>query len=231
MMNLMRRALVIGGSGALGRSMVEIFRDSWEVTSVDLRENSSAHKNIILNELQKIDDQCESCKRELTGKYDAILCVAGGFAGGSISEPEVFSKIQHLMKLNLFPCVMAGHIATQFLAEEGLIVLTGAAACFKDTTPGIIAYALSKTATHSLALNLATRQDIPATSTVATILPEVIDTPSNRDAMPNADFSKWANPRSIAALVKMWAEGVNRPENGSFAVLKTVNGQIVPEFV
>lgn len=231
MINLMRRAVVIGGSGALGRSMVEIFKDSWEVTSIDLNENSFAHKSIILNAIQEIEDQCNYCKIELTGKYDAILCVAGGWTGGDISSPEVFSQVQHMMKLNLYPSLMAGHLACDYLADSGLLVLTGSAASFKKTTPGMIAYTMSKTATHALALNLATRQNLPADSYVATILPELIDTPSNRLAMPDADHSEWTNPQGIAALVKMWAEGVNRPSNGSFAVLKTVNGHVVPEFI
>jgi hypothetical protein len=49
--------------------------------------------------------------------------------------------------------------------------------------------------------------------------------------MPNSDFSKWTEPNKIAGLIKMWADGVNRPENGSYAVLKSVNGMVVPEFV
>jgi len=38
--------------------------------------------------------------------------------------------------------------------------------------------------------------------------------------MPNSDFSKWTKPIQIAQLLKMWAEGVNRPENGSFSIFK-----------
>ena len=49
--------------------------------------------------------------------------------------------------------------------------------------------------------------------------------------MADADFSKWTHPDSMAALLKMWAEGNNRPQNGSFSVLKNANGMCVPEFV
>jgi hypothetical protein len=49
--------------------------------------------------------------------------------------------------------------------------------------------------------------------------------------MPNADMSGWTSPESIAGLLRMWADGKNRPENGSFAVLKKKNGMTVPEFV
>ncbi len=49
--------------------------------------------------------------------------------------------------------------------------------------------------------------------------------------MPDADFKLWNPPDKIAGLLKGWAEGENRPANGSFALLKTKNGSIVPEFV
>jgi hypothetical protein len=32
---------------------------------------------------------------------------------------------------------------------------------------------------------------------VVTILPETIDTQTNREAMPNSDFSKWSSPDQI----------------------------------
>ena len=43
--------------------------------------------------------------------------------------------------------------------------------------------------------------------------------------MPKEDFTKWANPDQIAGLVRSWAEGLNRPKNGSFVHLKVKNGQ------
>ena len=46
-----------------------------------------------------------------------------------------------------------------------------------------------------------------------------MDTPSNRESMPESDHSSWASINAVAALLKMWAEGNNRPENGSFAIL------------
>jgi NAD(P)-dependent dehydrogenase (short-subunit alcohol dehydrogenase family) len=30
-----------------------------------------------------------------------------------------------------------------------------------------------------------------------------MDTPANRQAMPNADFSKWLNPKDVAELI-LW---------------------------
>jgi len=108
--------------------------------------------------------------------------------------------------------------------------LTGAAAVFKEPQPEMIGYSLAKTAVHSLALNLS-EQAKESGSRIITLLPETIDTESNRQAMPNADFTKWSKPEQIGELVKGWVDGLNTPNNGSFAVLKVKNGSVVPDFV
>ena len=43
------KALIFGGAGQLGRSMVRVFK-GWDVTSVDLRENEEC-ENIIFKDL------------------------------------------------------------------------------------------------------------------------------------------------------------------------------------
>lgn len=232
MFNFIRkRAVVIGGNGALGTALVQKLQESWEVTSLDFTENKKAAVSIALAPSARLLDQALVCKEQLTGKYEAIFSVAGGFTTGSIAEDSIFEQIESSFEMNLSPALLAAHLATKFLSDEGILVLTGAAAPFIDTTPEELAYGLSKTAVHSLALNLATHKDLPSACVVAMVLPETIDTPANRRAMPEADYTKWTSPLGIAALLKMWAEGDNAPTNGSFAVLKLVNGQVIPEFV
>jgi dihydropteridine reductase len=225
-----KRSIIIGGNGALGNAVVEVFKDTWEVTSVDFKPNALAHSSLVLP-VGNTDLQHSYCVQNLSGKYDALICVAGGWTGGSISSSEIFDQTRKMIEINLYPSLLASHLATSYLSDYGLVILTGSAVVFKDVTPGNLAYGLAKTAVHCLALNLATRESIPSNSSVNTILPEVIDTPSNRLAMPNADFSTWCEPKAIAGLIKMWADGNNRPQNGSFAVLKKIDGNVIPEFV
>ena len=49
--------------------------------------------------------------------------------------------------------------------------------------------------------------------------------------MPDADFSTWFKPEQIGELVKGWVDGLNVPNNGSYAVLKVKKGCVVPDFV
>ena len=49
--------------------------------------------------------------------------------------------------------------------------------------------------------------------------------------MPTEDFTKWTKPEGIATLIKMWADGLNRPKSGSFTVLKNKDNIVIPELV
>jgi NAD(P)-dependent dehydrogenase (short-subunit alcohol dehydrogenase family) len=56
--------------------------------------------------------------------------------------------------------------------------------------------------------------------TANVILPGTIDTPANRKAMSDADFSKWVKPVTIASLM-VWLAGVAG---------KDVNGAVIPVY-
>ena len=132
----------------------------------------------------------------LNTTYKAIIVTAGGWTGGNIKDNDYFEKTIQMMNVCLYPSLLGAHLASKYLDEEGLVVLTGAAAVFKEPQPEMIGYSLAKTAVHSLALNLS-EQAKESGSRIITLLPETIDTESNRQAMPNADFTKWSKPEQI----------------------------------
>jgi dihydropteridine reductase len=51
--------------------------------------------------------------------------------------------------------------------------------------------------------------------TVTAIMPVTLDTPANRAAMPNADFTNWTPLETVAQLLLDWANGKNAPKNGA----------------
>jgi len=76
------------------------------------------------------------------------------------------------------------------------------------------AYAAAKAAvirlTESLADELKAR-DV----TVNAILPNIIDTPRNREDMPGANFSEWVRPESLAEIVLFLASPAARVISGA----------------
>jgi NAD(P)-dependent dehydrogenase (short-subunit alcohol dehydrogenase family) len=83
--------------------------------------------------------------------------------------------------------------------QGGRIVNIGAGAALRAGA-GMGAYAASKAGvlrlTEALADELKDRG-----ITVNAILPGIIDTPQNRNDMPDADFSRWVQPADIAAVI------------------------------
>jgi NAD(P)-dependent dehydrogenase (short-subunit alcohol dehydrogenase family) len=46
-------------------------------------------------------------------------------------------------------------------------------------------------------------------------MPGTIDTPQNRAAVPNGDFSKWVEPAAIAEVIAFLASNASRAINGA----------------
>ncbi|XP_042668283.1 dihydropteridine reductase isoform X2 [Centrocercus urophasianus] len=83
------RVLVYGGRGALGSQCVQYFKSrNWWVASIDLSENEEASASVVVRAAESFTEQAEQVTAEIgkllgEEKVDAILCVAGGWAGGS----------------------------------------------------------------------------------------------------------------------------------------------------
>ena len=166
-----------------------------------------------------------------SNKYDSIICVAGGFECSNIKDTTIFESYERMDKVNFQSALLAAHIATKTLNEKGILMFTGAASVFEGPVNYAYAYYLAKSTTHALALQMAECKEIPGSSTVITLLPQMIDTPVNRESMPDADFSSWAPTDKIALMIRQWADNENRPTNGSFAKIQYKNGVVYPDFM
>lgn len=50
-----KRAMILGGNGALGRAMVNQFKQRrWKVLSIDFKENEQADNNVIISQSQPV---------------------------------------------------------------------------------------------------------------------------------------------------------------------------------
>ena len=99
-------------------------------------------------------------------------------------------------------------------------MLTGSAAAFEGPVNYAYGFSLSKMTTHALALQMATRTELPENATVITILPQIIESEMNAAIEGyGEDAEDQAPPEKIASLVSAWADNENRPMNGSFAKL------------
>lgn len=222
-----KRVLVYGGRGALGACCVSAFKaQKWWVGSIDTGSNEIADANITVNHEKTLVDQENQILEQLKNilqenRVDAIICVAGGWAGGNASSKDYAKNCELTWKQSVITSVIASSIAAALLKEGGLLSLTGAAAALQPT-PGMIGYGMAKASVHHLTKSLAVPESgLPSDSTVVSILPETLDTPMNRKWMPNADTSTWTPLSFVSDLFIKWTEQNERPPSGSLVKLTT----------
>ena len=130
---------------------------------------------------------------------DALINIAGTFRWQTIADGD--SETWDLLyAINLKTAVNASRAALAHMRKSGgRIINVGANAAAKSGA-GMGPYAASKAGVHRLTQSLAEEvKDLGIT--VNAVLPSILDTPGNRAAMPEADFSKWVTPRALANVI------------------------------
>jgi len=79
---------------------------------------------------------------------------------------------------------------------------------------GLSAYSASKAAVANLTQALA-EELAPQRIWVNAVLPSIMDTPANRQAMPNADFTKWPKVEEVAGTIAFLASPQNAVTRGA----------------
>lgn len=224
------RVLIYGGKGALGATCVSYFKSkNWWVASIDLFPNEDAHANLVVTKTESWTEQNEEIQPKVEAlldgnKLDAIICVAGGWAGGSAKSKAVVKNADLMFKQSVWTSLIAASIASKHLKDNGLLTLTGAQPSLSGT-PGMLGYGMAKAAVHQLVKGLAEEEGgLPPSASVLAILPMTLDTPGNRKGMPNADFTQWTPLEYVANLLFEWAQGTDVPSRGSLVKLNTKDG-------
>lgn len=137
------------------------------------------------------------------GRLDVVVQVMGGFAGGATVAETDDATWERMRDLNLTSAFYLLRAAIPHLrkSQSGRIIAIGSLAA-TDAHAGLGAYVTFKTALAILIRTVALEnKDVGVTANV--VLPGTMDTPANREAMPDADFSKWVQPSAVADLL-LW---------------------------
>jgi NAD(P)-dependent dehydrogenase (short-subunit alcohol dehydrogenase family) len=136
--------------------------------------------------------------REQTGRIDALLNIAGGFAWQTVAEGDD-KTWDRMFALNLKTALTATKAALPHLIEaQGAVVNVGANAAL-SASAGMGAYTASKAGVHKLTESLA--QELKGKVRVNAVLPSIIDTPQNRKDMPKVDPAIWVKPENLAKVM------------------------------
>jgi len=206
----MHAVLVAGGTGALGGAVLRELLDRGHpvtATWVEEREHDRVetelgeHDGLSLVQADLMDPEAVGAAVESVDGLGAVVNLVGGFASGPRvheTEPDDWEK---LLRLNLRPGFLLARAAMPRLIDRGGGAYVGVSARpALRPFAGAAAYVTGKAAVLAFvqALDADYRNDgIRANA----VLPSVIDTPANRAATPDADFSKWVQPAEIAKVI------------------------------
>ena len=206
-----RSVLVTGGTGGLGAAVVaRLLGDGWRVVVpwVAERELDRVERRDGL-ELVRADlfepDAVGAAVGLAAGAEGAplraVVNLVGGYAQGERVADEPIESFEAQLRLNLRPTYLVTQAALGHLvaAGGGSIVCIGTRAALQPF-PGAAGYVTAKAGVIAFAQAVAVEYRDEHVRCNA-LLPSVIDTPANRAAMPDADWSRWVAPAQLAATI------------------------------
>ncbi len=151
------------------------------------------------------------------GRIDVLVHTVGGYEAGDAVHQADVAVLDRMYALNVRPVyITTGQVAAHMVEQGGGAINVILARTALKGQANHAAYSASKAAAQriveSMALELRDQQ-----VTVNGVLPSIIDTPQNREAMPNADTSKWVTPDDIAQAV-IYLSGATKVTGASLEV-------------
>ena len=214
-------AIVTGGTGALGRYIVNKFADEnikVFVPSLSLekfnevfdksRETSEKFRlrkiySFICdaNDEKSVSDFVENVASIGNGKIDFLINTVGGYHPPKNIDEMKTDFLNKYLNINFISTFRFSRNVLRIMKqnEYGRIISIGAMAG-TETSPGRFAYAVSKSAAINL-MNTISSEFKDKNIRCNTIIPGTIDTPANREWGSEEDIKNWVKPEDIADII------------------------------
>lgn len=223
--------LVTGGTGALGRALVNKFINSSARTISSFRDDKEAEN------LKSENSKVELIKMDITneeqilktiptiverfGTVNILVNVVGGYLGGRNITELGLSDWETMMDLNLKSAfLISKHVipVMKSTGNGGKVVHISSRTGLKSEGSDS-AYAASKAGLIRFVESIS-QEFKEYNINVNCILPSIIDTEANRKAMPKAEFSKWLSTDDLANVVLFLCS----------TDAKVINGAAIPTY-
>ncbi len=210
-----RNVLITGGTGILGSAVTKAYLAQDDTVAVTyLFENEVERFKAYNPELSEdvtflyanVTEEAEvqNTIKEFLFQFDrldVLINIVGGFVGGIPTAELEVDRWDFMMNLNLksvFLCCKAA-IPDMTAQGYGKIINVSARAGLKGEA-GLSAYCVSKGGVRTLTESLAA-EVMDSGVNVNAIMPSVMDTPMNREAMPDEEHDRWVAPADVAKVI------------------------------
>lgn len=213
-----RTIIVTGAFGHLGSTVADHFEAKGDkVARVDFAPTAVGAPAHHIGGVDLADASAAKVALEaiaqLLGAPSVLINIAGGFVWETLEDggPETWAR---MFRMNALTAATMCKVALPALKTQpnAAIINIGAAAAAKADA-GMGAYTASKAAVAKLTESLAAELS-PHDVTVNAVLPTIIDTPTNRADMPDADTADWVTASDIARIIAFLASDDARSITG-----------------
>lgn len=198
-----KTVVVTGANGNLGLAVAKTaLAQGAKVTMLDIVFSGEALElDAERLEVNLLDTEATAAAIRGIGDIDALCNITGGFDMGAPVHEAPDEQWDKMFALNVKTLINTARATVPGMQarKAGAIVNIGAAAAVKgEALMG--PYLVAKSAVIRISESMA--EELKGDGIrVNCVLPAVFDTPQNRDAMPDADFSEWVTPQQLANTV------------------------------
>lgn len=214
-----RTALITGGTGGLGRAVVaEFVATGWRVVVLDKVTAELEGAEIVqcdLTDAATVASAVATATAHPGAPLRAVVNLVGGFAADQRVAETPVEVFEAQFALNLRATYLVTQATLPALAAAG----GGAIVCVSSRSAlhpfaGAAGYCASKAAVMTFAQVVAREHSADGVRCNA-VLPQMIDTPANRAAMPPEQHGDLTPPAEIAAVIRFLCSKESAPTTGA----------------
>jgi NAD(P)-dependent dehydrogenase (short-subunit alcohol dehydrogenase family) len=213
-----KTVVVTGGGGGLGQGIVRWLADrKANVVVPEYSDRSDLFSDVdnvtVITGKDLTDEETVvDFYSGLTSLWGSIH-LAGGFMAAALLDTSLAS-LEHMFRMNVVTAFLCSREAVRRMKDGGRIVNVSARPALDNPVAGLSAYTISKGAVASMTRAMAA-ECLEKDILINAIAPSIIDTPANRQAMPNADFRSWPKPADLAETIGYLVSSENSVTSGT----------------
>ena len=210
--------IVTGASGALGRAVVvRLKAEGVVVAALDAAATVDIEADLVLPGVDLADATAVNAAFETVVAALGSVTGLANIAGGFVWEPVIGGEANtwdRMFRTNLLTAALASRAVLPHLLKQGGSIVNVGAAGAVDPATGMAPYAASKAGVMALTRSLADELRGKGVR-VNAVLPAILDTPTNRRDMPDADPAAWVRPADAAEVIAFLLSDASAAVNGA----------------
>ncbi len=213
--------IITGAAGSLGQAVCALAQSKGAtVIGLDIVDARSIPHTNSYYQTDLLDLTATQARFSSFGKVDALINIAGGFTMGEKAYDTSDEQFDLMFKVNVTTLrnTIKAAVPAMRLQQRGTIVNIGALGAVAGQAD-MGAYCAAKSTVMRLTESLS--EELKADGiNVNAVLPSIIDTPPNREAMPEANFADWVAPEKLAEVICFLASDAASAVHGALIPVK-----------